>query len=163
MAILLVGCGQQAPQRPSQRKGAAPQADSTALALMEMNQRLTEQADEQLLHLVQGQEPPYALYEHGTWARVLRTGDSQRPVKHGEACSVHMRVYSLSGTLYSDTQTTVPVGKYELPPAVDENITEWHHGARVELLAPWYAAFGIHGSEHVPPYENVQIELAINE
>ena len=161
--MLLVSCGHQAPQRPSQRKGAAPQVDSTALALLEMNQRLTEQADQQILLMAQAQEPPYALYEHGTWARVLHVGDTQRPVVRGEQCSLHLRVYSLSGTLYVDSQMTVPIGKYELPAAVDENITEWHRGARVQLLAPWYAAYGIHGSEHVPPYENVIIELEINE
>lgn len=161
--VLLVACTQQAPQRPSQRKGNTPAVDSTALALMEINQQLTEAADQLLLRMARTQEPPYALYERGTWARIVQTGDTQRPIRHGEECTMHMRIYSLNGTLYCDTEITAVAGKYELPAAVDENITEWHHGAQIQLLAPWYAAFGIKGTEYVPPYENVMIELDIKE
>ena len=50
-AVLLTACTGQAPQRPSQRKGAAPEADSALIALMELNRRMTEAADEQLLQI----------------------------------------------------------------------------------------------------------------
>jgi hypothetical protein len=72
-----------------------------------------------------------------------------------------MTVYSLSGKQYTDSDITVRIGKYELPAAVDENITEWHHGAHVRMFAPWYAAYGIQGTDYIPPYENVIIELNI--
>ena len=159
--VLLAGCTNTAPQRPSQRKGEVPKADTTALALMEMNQQLAQAADDRLLHLAQSLPESYALYERGTWAYVIDKGNTDHPVLSGEECRLHMTVLSLSEKKYTDSDLTVRIGKYELPAAVDENITEWHHGAQVRILAPWYAAYGIKGTEHIPPYENVIIELNI--
>lgn len=161
LTLLLTGCTGTAPQRPSQRKGASPQADTTALAMMELNQQLAQAADEQILHLVQAQPEPYALYERGVWAFVEQKGDTDRPVRNGEECTVRMIVCSLSGERYTDSEITACVGKYELPAALDENMPEWHHGAHVRMYAPWYAAYGIKGKGTIPPYENVIIELEI--
>ena len=161
VALLLAGCTGTAPQRPSQRKSEAPKADSTALALMELNHQLAQAADEQLLRLAQVQQAPYALYERGVWANVIEKGDTDRPVMPGEECELHMTVFSLADKQYMDSDLTAKVGKCELPAAVDENITEWHHGAKVRMLAPWYAAYGIKGTDYIPPYENVIIELNI--
>lgn len=161
MALALIGCGHQAPQRPSQRKGQTPQADSTQLALLEMNQQLTQTADEQIYRWVQDQAEPYALYERGTWVSVRQAGESDLAIQEGDECTLHMRVLSLNGQAYCDVVRTARAGKYELPAAIDENITEWHHGAILRLAAPWYAAYGIKGTEEVPPYENVIIELEI--
>ena len=160
-AVLLIGCGGKGPQRPSQRRGEAPKADSTQLALLEWNQHMSQAADEQLFHLVQAQAESYAQYERGTWVHLWDKGDTDNPVREGEECTVHLRVMSLEGQLYHDTQRTARVGKYELPPAIDANIGEWYHGTRARLYAPWYAAYGIQGTKEVPPYENVIIELEI--
>ncbi len=161
LCAALAGCGRQAPQRPSQRMGEAPKADSAQLALLALNQQLTETADEQLHRLAQAQEENYALYENGTWVHIFEPGEADEPIREGEECTVHMRILSLEGQLYSDIEQTAHAGKYELPSAIDANITEWHHGAKVKLLAPWYAAYGIKGTDEIPPYENVMIELEL--
>ena len=70
MAVLFAGCGHQAPQRPSQRKGQEPQVDSAALALLQLNQQLAETADRELTALAQEQDSAFALYEAGTWMRI---------------------------------------------------------------------------------------------
>lgn len=156
----LVGCTSRGPQRPSQRKSQAPQPDSTQLALLELNQQLTQTADEQLARFAREAEDSYALYERGTWAFIRKQGSGET-VQHGEICNVKMRIYSLSGRMYMDCEQSAQIGRNELIEAIDENITEWRHGAEIILLAPWYAAFGIKGTEHIPPYENVRIELTI--
>ena len=162
LVVLLVSCTGQGPQRPSQRKSAVQQPDTTLVALMELNQRMAQAADEQLLHIVQSQDTAFALYERGTWAYILDPGDVTREaITPGAQCTIHMRVYALNGKLYWDTQQTAQAGKYVFIPAIDENITEWHYGARIVLYAPWYAAFGITGKDAIPPYENVRIELVI--
>ena len=56
LLLSLSGCGGRGPQRPSQRSGMKPEIDSTALARMEMNQRLAIAADEEVLRYVQGVE-----------------------------------------------------------------------------------------------------------
>lgn len=126
---------------------------------MDLNRQLAESADEQLYRWVQTQTEPYALYEQGTWGTVLHAGEGE--ILPEEECSVHMRVYSLEGKVYYDADQTAKVGKYEFPTAIDANITEWYHGASLKLAAPWYAAYGIKGTDHIPPYENVMIELDI--
>ena len=161
-AAVLVSCGGKGPQIPSQRKGETPKADSTQLALLELNQQLRESADATLLHLVQAQGEPYAQYEMGTWVHMYDVGRTEEDkIQEGEECTVYMRVSSLEGKLYSDTEQRFKAGKYEVPAAIDANIREWYHGAKMRLIAPWYAAYGIKGTAQVPPYENVIIELEI--
>ena len=159
-AVLLVGCTAKGPQRPSQRKSQPVQVDSTALALLALNQQLTERADELLARLAQEQDEPYALYERGTWAHREAAGEGET-LREGEECTIHMRVLSLDGRLYLDAEQTAHVGKYELPVAVDANLGEWHRGARIRMFAPWYSAFGMQGTKDIPPYENVMIELEL--
>ena len=159
-ALFITACTQTAPQRPSQRKSEAPKPDSTQMALLALNQQLTEAADARLASIARADTLPFALYEHGTWAAVIApgTGETVRPK---EECTLHIRVFSLSGTLYTDNQQTAVIGAQTLPAAIEENIREWRHGAQLILLAPWYAAYGIKGTEHIPPYENIRIELEI--
>lgn len=160
LMVLLAACSQTAPQRPSQRKSEAPRPDSAQLALLELNQHLTEVADSQLASIARSEDASYALYERGTWAAIIKQGEGEA-VQPKEECTLHIRAYSLSGTLYTDTEQTARIGAQQLPPAIEENITEWKHGAQLMLLAPWYAAYGIKGTEHIPPYENLRIELTI--
>lgn len=160
--MLIPGCTPQSPQRPSQRKATAPQVDSTQLALLELNQQLAEAADKQLTLLAQKQDPPYALYEGNAWGILLDPGDTDGPSpKPNEEWTIHMRVLSLDQTVLLDSEGTYRIGKYELPQAIDANITEWHHGTRVRMLVPWYTAFGMQGKDRIPAYENVIIEIEI--
>lgn len=161
--MLLVACGRPAPQRPSRimgdgQRGTEP--DSAQLALLELNHRLAEAADEQLRQVVLQQDGSYALYEGGVWASLQTPGDGAT-IQEKEECRLRLQTYRLDGTLLSDTEGTYQLGKRQLPQAVETNIEEWRHGARVRMYAPWYSAYGLHGNDAVPPYENVIIELTI--
>lgn len=162
LAGLLAACSHTAPQRPSQRMGETPKGDSTQLALMEMNQQLALAADKQLTRLAQEQTEPYALYVSNTWIHILDRGDedSFSPIP-GEEWTVHMRIYDLEEHLLEDSEAAYHIGKQELPLAVEANIEEWYHGTRARMLVPWYAAFGMKGTDRIPPYENVIIEIEI--
>ncbi len=160
--VLLVGCGHQAPQRPSQRKGEAPQVDSAQLALMQVNKDLAVAADKQLLQLAQAQDEPYALYEGGAWITILDRGDTDSPTpQRGEEWVIHMQVYDLNGKRLKDSEGTYTIGKQELPIAIEFSIREWHRGCRIRMFVPWYTAFGMQGTNDIPPYENVMIELEL--
>ena len=162
IVLFLVACGHQAPQTPSQRKGQVPQVDSTALALLQLNQQLAEAADRELTSLAQAQDSTFALYEAGTWMHIVSKGDETTSTPQpNEEWTIHMRVYDLAMNLLVDSEATYRIGKKELPQAVEDNIGELHHGAQARLLAPWYTAFGLRGAEHVPPYENVIIDIEL--
>ena len=163
---MMVGCsGSTGPQRPSQVKSGEWRVESgknETLALLELNHQLCTSADESLRSIVQQEERTYALYEGGVWATIIERGEIERGApKLGEECTIHMRVLRLDGALYSDEEITAVVGKYAWPTAVDRNITEWNHGAKVRMYAPWYAAYGVAGKDPIPTYENVIIELEI--
>lgn len=160
--MLLIGCSKQAPQIPSQRKSSAPQTDTAALALLAMNQRLAISADEQIRQFAMTQEVPYALYEAGAWMTVLDKGDTDSPSpKAEEEWLIHLRTYNLNGRLLLDTQGSYPIGRQELPEAVEANIGEMHRHGHVRMIVPWYTAYGPSGTNEVPPYENVIIEIEL--
>lgn len=124
--------------------------------------QLAQAADRTVLETAQAQEEQYALYDGSAWVHLYSAGDeTQASPRPGSACTVHMRIYNLSGQLLEDSEGTYTVGKYELPACVDQNISEWHPSAHVRLYAPWYTAFGAQGTAHIPPYENVMIDLEL--
>lgn len=162
VALLLIGCNSTAPQRPSQRKGQAPEADSTQLAAMELNMQLAKAADKAVMEAVQAQEESYALYESKAWIHIYDNGDDQRDKPQlGQACDIHMRVYTFDEQLLLDTEGHYILGKSELPSAVERNACELNHGAKARMYVPWYTAFGQQGTAFVPPYENVIIDIEI--
>lgn len=162
VSLLLASCGEPAPQRPSQRKSRPPQVDSTAMALLELNQQLAASADKLLTQKIQTLSQSYALYDSSVWMYIIDRGDetTASPVE-GEEWTVHMRVYNLDEKLLVDSEASYRLGKYELPQAVDGVMGELHHGAQARLYAPWYTAFGMQGTAQVPPYENVIIDIEL--
>ena len=159
------GCGGRGPQRPSQRSGTKPEADSAALALMEMNQRMAIAADEEVLRYVQGREDGERFAQmpfSNAWVRVMEKGDEQSACpQKDETWRLHIKTYSLQGQLLLDTEQEYRIGRSELPMCIETNINEWHRGAEVVIAAPWYTAYGMMGTEEVPAYENVLLEISI--
>ena len=162
LTAVLSACGRMSPQRPSQRLGQTPEPDSSHLALIELNHRLAETADQEVLRWVQSQSESYALYELHAWLTFLERGDRDVPaLQPDDRVEVHMQVYDLHGKMLMDSQRQYTIGKMELPPAVDANICALHPHARVRIAVPWYTAFGAQGNDDIPPYTNVIIDLAI--
>ena len=161
--LLMVACGKQPPQTPSRWLGKEMQVDSTQLALLELNQKMVEAADTKLTQIAQAQEEPYAQYEGNTWIYFLQRGDTNTPApKDGDTLVVHMAVHSIENNqLLVDVLHEYRVGKSELPPAIDNNISEFRKGSQARMLVPWYGAFGMQGTKEVPPYENVIIHIEI--
>lgn len=161
-AWLLSGCGGKGPQIPSQRKGEAPKQDSAALAVLELNMTLACAADDQLRQVASAQEESYALYEANSWMHIIDRGDEAQPAPGPtDACALHMRVYSLDGRLLWDTEGTFVRGKNEMPTGVDWNLGELHPGGKARMYVPWYMAYGQQGTDHIPPYENVIIDIEL--
>ena len=72
-----------------------------------------------------------------------------------------MPVPQLSAVHQSAWMLPVRLGKNELPMAVEWNMDELHPGGMARMYAPWYTAFGQQGTAHIPPYENVMIEIEL--
>lgn len=164
--LLFAACGGKGPQRPSRWIGREAEPDSTVLNLLELNRRMATAADQELLSYVRSHEGNYALYNGGVWVRTIEQGNEElKPYGFGHRCRLHLRVYMLNEqrTLLSDVDQTFKLGEAYLPLAVTDVVREKHPGARVEMLVPWYSAYGLRGNENIPPYQNVIIDLTIGE
>lgn len=165
--LLLVACGKNSgPQRPSRWLGKTLWVDTTELNLMQLNQRLATEADAELMQYVQQQEESYALYRSSAWVHIIETGNIDRePYTYGQMCLLHMRIYAVNKKkmLLSDVYQSFKVDPSQLPGAVVDVVRELHPGAQARIIAPWYAAYGMKGNAQIPPYQNVIIELTIEE
>lgn len=160
VALLLAGCGGKGPQIPSQRKGQPPKEDSTTMAMMELNMQLAQAADNELTRIASAQQEAYALYDANVWMHIIDRGNEVLPSPTRQ-CALRMRTYSLDGRLLLDSEGTYTLGKNEIPAGVEWNIDELHPGGKAKMYVPWYMAYGQQGTDHVPPYENVIIEIEI--
>ncbi len=157
MAIcsMLMACGKTQPQRPT-FKNRPQAADSTVVALVEVNQRMAADADSRLARYA---TEDYALQEEGYWVSGLH--DIETGFSDSTQVCVRMQVYDTEGNLYEDRHETFCVGKTGDMRVLDPVLRQLHSGDSVSILAPWYMAYGSLGSQVVPPYTNVRIELRV--
>lgn len=157
MAIcsMLMACGKTQPQRPT-FKNRPQAADSTLVALVEVNQRMAADADSRLARYA---TEDYALQEEGYWVSGLH--DIETGFSDSTQVCVRMQVYDTEGNLYEDRHETFCVGKTGDMRVLDPVLRQLHRGDSVSILAPWYMAYGSLGSQVVPPYTNVRIELRV--
>ena len=152
---MLMACGKTQPQRPT-FKNRPQAADSTVVALVEVNQRMAADADSRLARYA---TEDYALQEEGYWVSGLH--DIETGFSDSTQVCVRMQVYDTEGNLYEDRHETFCVGKTSDMRVLDPVLRQLHSGDSVSILAPWYMAYGSLGSQVVPPYTNVRIELRV--
>lgn len=166
IALLLAGCNHRGPQRPSQRSGSVPKEDSTALALVEMNQRMAIAADEEVLRYVQHKEDARRFAQmpiSNAWVCIMQRGEANgKAPATDEIWHLRVKTYSLSGQLLLDTEQDYRIGRNELPMCIEMQIGEWTQGTEAVVVAPWYTAFGMMGTEDIPGYENVEMVVYID-
>lgn len=134
-------------------------ADSTVLGLVELNEKMAADADRRIAEYVNEECLLYSLQEEGYWAKGLH--DIATGFRDSTNVSVQMQVYDMEGTLYEDRDETLLVGHTADMRVLDPVLRKMHPGDSVSVLAPWYLAYGSLGSQIVPPYTNVRIELQI--
>ena len=147
-------------------------ADTTVLSLMEINQRMAEQADKELMALVDSLQKAdgseFAQLSTGGWKKrrdaqareTAQYADSPRPPEHW---LVRIRAYSLQGVLLKDVEGVYTIKHFDMPIAVEEAIDEMCEGETATIYAPWYTAYGMEGDKTVKPYANVRFEVTLKE
>ncbi len=138
------------------------EVDSTELAMALVKQRMVEEANTVLARYVRSLGVPYVLERTGYWYRVVyhTTNDT---IRKNQQVLAHIVVQDLQGTLLTDSEQLLNVGKQEVPAVVDAFLLQRCIGERASLLLPWYAAYGALGNEYVPAYANVRMEIEIIE
>lgn len=151
--FLCFGCHRTKPQAPSNK---VENVDTLALALMELNFRLTEEADKEIVAYIQADSLQYAQHESGFWYRKLVSTDGRRYLR-GNVVDIQIQIYTLDGNKLLDSAETICLGKRESAWCVDYALETACEGESFEIISPWYAAFGPTGNDYVPAYTNVKI------
>ncbi len=167
--LLLVGittCQRTRPQSPSQRNGipATTTEQQAVIDLVELNQKMAAEADKALIRYVQNHpDGTYTQQRAGYWMHYVthqydNDGDG---LEEGDKCMVHLVTRTLDRELLTDSEQEIILGHDELPTAVYLTIKQMHHGEQVELLCPWYCAYGANGNELVGAYQNIIYEIEL--
>ena len=159
-ACLLASCGKRKPQLPSNKQ---PKTDSVALAMVEMNQRLVQKANDELASYVVASEQPYVQDDQGFWYMITNRTEGLTLQKE-QTVTIAQQVYLLDGTLCEDMVMTLQIGKKQVPTAVDSALLLLHEGESASILAPWYLAYGQYGNNaKIGAYTNVRFEISVME
>lgn len=159
-ACFLAACGKQKPQLPSNKQ---PEVDSVALAMIEMNQRLVQKANDELASYVVTSGQPYVQDDQGFWYMITRRTEGLMLQKE-QTVTITQQVYLLDGTLCEDMVMTLQIGKKQVPTAVESALLLLREGESASILAPWYLAYGQYGNEaKIGAYANVRFEISVME
>lgn len=148
--FLLVACSNTKPQTPAN----TAEIDTVAQNLLYTNQLLVQQTNTELALYVKHNELPFTQHMFGFWYKFTkRTKNSA--IQPDDLVTLHYQVLLLDSTPCMDIITSVHAGKKEVPPAIDYSLCMMNNGEAIDIIAPWYSAYGQKGEDIVPAYTNV--------
>lgn len=157
--IFLGGCQKQ-PQKV--RHLHEKTVDSTLLAQMQINSHLADAADKICREFVQNDSVTYAMDDFGFWyAKTISCiSDS---IQQGQEIPLHIQISEIGGTLISDIKHHYVMGSGELPTAITRSLRMMCIGEQMQIVAPWYTAYGVEGTSLIKPYSNLFIIITIEQ
>ncbi len=154
-AMVLSSCNSKTkPQEPAN----TPEVDTISQNLLYTNQLLVEQTNKELSLFIKQCGTQYALHNYGFWYRWLQQTDNTL-LKTDDKVTIHYIVWLMDSTQCADIVKEVQVGKKEVPGAIDYALAMMHIGETMEIIAPWYCAYGQKGQDRVLPYTNVRFRI----
>lgn len=137
---------------------------------MEMNQRMAERADADIFAMVdslrKADGSEFVQLPCGAWKK--RRDEAERLAalyadtpQMNEKWRVHFRTYTLDGDMLQDVEGDYTIKHYEMPLVLEEAVEDMYEGETAVVYAPWYTAFGVHGTDIVKPYTNVRFEVTL--
>lgn len=157
---LLVACQPQ-PQK-ARHLSQTQELDSVLLKQMEFNTHMAEAADKVCLAWVQADSLKYTMDDLGFWyTKTIKKGNEV--VEKGQEVTLHIQIREVNGKLLSDVKHQYVVGNGELPTAIRRILKIMGQGEQMQIVTPWYAAYGVEGTSIIKPYSNLIILLTIEE
>ena len=148
---MMSACGKRKPQLPSNKH---QEIDSAALAMIEMNQQLVQQANNDLATYVIESGMPYVQDDMGFWYMITRHTEGLA-LQKDQTVTIAQQVYLLDGTLCEDAVQTLQIGKKQVPTAVESALLLLHEGecATMDVYdrppwLPWPQQRRIHARDH---------------
>jgi hypothetical protein len=160
LMMLVTGCNK-SPQ-PVRRLGDE-KPDSLLMAQLYFNQRMISEADKQCLEYIKWDTlHTYVQDDFGFWYTILQR-TAQEPLQKGQYADMHIQLYELNDSLVADIQESLQVGSGELPVAINRTLNNIRQGEQVQIITPWYAAYGVEGTSLIKPYSNLKIVVKVED
>ena len=160
LMLLVTGCNK-SPQ-PVRRLGDE-KPDSLLMAQLYFNQRMISEADKQCLEYIKWDTlHSYVQDDFGFWYTILQR-TAQEPLQKGQYADMHIQLYELNDSLVADIQESLQVGSGKLPVAINRTLNNIRQGEQVQIITPWYAAYGVEGTSIIKPYSNLRIVVGLGE
>ena len=160
LMMLVTGCNK-SPQ-PVRRLGDE-KPDSLLMAQLYFNQRMISEADKQCLEYIKWDTlHSYVQDDFGFWYTILQR-TAQEPLQKGQYADMHIQLYELNDSLVADIQGSLQVGSGELPVAINRTLNNIRQGEQVQIITPWYAAYGVEGTSLIKPYSNLKIVVKVED
>lgn len=155
---LMVSCTQQ-PQQV-RRLHEQQECDSAMMAQMAFNMQMANAADKLCSAWVKNDSAHYTLDDFGFWYNKTLNLYSDS-LQQGESVLLHLQMAEINGPLLADIKEYFTVGSGDLPVAINRCLKQMSHGEQMQIVAPWYTAYGTEGTILIKPYTNLIITLTI--
>ena len=156
IVIFIASCQRPAPQLPANKSEAI---DSTEISLLKLNEKMILSEDSLIRDYVEKADINYVKHELGFWYKIEKS-DLENSAQANQQCKVLYRVYSLENTFLLEQNETIIIGKKQLPTAMEEALKMMRKGAKVDLIIPWYLAYGMKGNgKEIKPYTSLMVNL----
>jgi hypothetical protein len=159
-AWVMVAC-QPTPQR-ARHLGKEQEVDSTLMAHMQLNMRLSDAADRACSAVAESDSLRYTMDDFGFWY-TKTISNAGEELKVGEEAVLHIQLNELNGSLIADTKSSFIVGAGDLPLAITRSSKMMSRGEQMKIISPWYTAYGVEGTNIIKPYTNLLITLTVEE
>ena len=160
LLLSLAGCHKN-PQ-PVRHLGPKNEPDSLLMAQMLFNQQMASAADRQCIDYVTKNDLQYTQDEFGFWySKTISTQlDS---LTKGQKQNMHIQIYELNDSLLADIKESFEVGANSLPLAINRSLKIMRKGETMQMICPWYTAYGVEGTSLIKPYSNLKIVVRVGE
>ena len=160
ISLAFAAC-QPTPQRVTHLHQELP-VDSALLAQMQFNTRMATEADKACLAIVEADTLQYTLDDFGFWYTKTISLPSDT-LQKGQEVNAHIQITEINSNLMIDTKMPIVVGSGDLPTAINRALKIMCMGEQMRIITPWYAAYGIEGTNTIKPDSNLIILLTISQ
>lgn len=157
MGCLLLAACSPAPQ-PVRRLHEKAVPDSLLLVQMRFHYHMATAADSLCCVVVQRDSLRYAQDIYGFWYCKTRSAAADT-LRSGDPVRLRLRLREFGGRMIADEEDLFAVDDGTLPTAVARSLRMMGYGEQMQVIAPWYTAYGVEGSSIVPPYTNLCITI----
>lgn len=153
--FVLFSCSKPQPQIPANRRIGA---DSTGINLRSMNEILIQKEDSLIKILIETQENNFEKTLSGIWYFKEKETTLDFIIGYPEI-TIRYEVFSLTGEKFDSATLNVVFEKKEIPQGLEEGLKLMRKGEKMQLIVPWYLAYGMGGIDNIPPYTSLMYEV----